>query len=186
MGGFEGLEPGAYGLLMVDPPWRFATYSEKGRSRTADVHYDCMAAPDILALPVKELAARDCFLWLWATHPALPMQIETARQWGFEYATSGVWVKRTLNGKLAFGQGYRLRSASEPFIIATRGNPKNARDVRTVIEAPVREHSRKPDEAYEIAEHWAGDVRRADLFARQRRPGWDGWGKELGRFEGLA
>lgn len=176
-----------YGLIMADPPWAFEAWSEKGKSRKApEVHYGTMDLDAIKALPVGHLAGRDCVLWLWATHPMIDQQIDVLRAWGFRFATSGVWVKRTRTGKLGFGTGYRLRSASEPFLIGVVGNPATARDVRTVIEGPIREHSRKPDEAYREAERMVGAVYRADLFSRQSRVGWDAWGNEATKFDGAA
>lgn len=79
-----------------------------------------------------------------------------------------------------------LRCAGEPFLIGTIGNPKTAKNVRSVIEGPVREHSRKPDEAFAAAEHLCGDVFRLELFSRQERPGWDSFGNEVDRFSEKA
>ncbi|MFI5409115.1 MT-A70 family methyltransferase [Kaistia sp. UC242_56] len=173
-----------YDLIMADPPWRFDTWSDAGKKhKSPEGHYQTMALADIAAMPVGHLAAKDCMLWLWATHPMLPQQIEICAAWGFKFVTSGVWVKRTVHGKLAFGTGYRLRCASEPFLLATNGDPSTCRSVRTVIEGPIREHSRKPDEAYAEAEKLMAGARRADLFSRQTRPGWTSWGHETGKFD---
>lgn len=180
---FEGLDMFAYGLIMADPPWDFRTYSQAGQKKGPALHYDVMSIDDIKALPVGHLAAPDSLLWLWATHPMLPLQLEVVKAWGFRFVTSGVWVKRTKNGLLNFGTGYRLRCASEPFLIATNGNPKTARNIRTVIEGPIREHSRKPDEAFAAAEALVPGVRRLELFSRQSRSGWDCWGNEAGKFD---
>lgn len=173
----------AYDLIMADPAWLFELRSPKGEAKSPQKHYDCMTIDEIAQLPVGHLAAKDCLLWLWATHPMLPQQIEVGRVWGFRYVTSGVWVKTTASGKLTFGPGYRLRSASEPFLIFTNGNPETVRDVRTVVVGERREHSRKPEEAYATAERLVpGDVRRLDLFSRQERPGWDACGDQTGKF----
>ena len=183
---FGALRPLSYDLIMADPPWRFDLYSDAGEAKSPQAQYATMTIAEIAALPVSYLAAGDALLWLWATHPMIDRQIEVCRAWGFRYATSGVWVKRTTGGALSFGTGYRLRSASEPFLIGVIGNPKTARTVRTVVEGVAREHSRKPDEAYAAAEILMPGARRADLFARQRRPGWDGWGNEIEKFEVVA
>jgi N6-adenosine-specific RNA methylase IME4 len=177
------MRPFAYGLIVADPPWDFVTYSDRGQKKGPASQYSVMSMDEIKALPVGHLAGGDCLLWLWATNPMIDQQIEVCRAWGFRFVTCGVWIKRTKTGKLNFGTGYRLRCSSEPFIIATNGNPPTARDVRTVIEGPIRGHSRKPDEAYAIAEHLAGNVLRADLFSRETRPGWDAWGNESGKFD---
>jgi N6-adenosine-specific RNA methylase IME4 len=86
------------------------------------------------------------------------------------------------HGKLAFGTGYVLRCAGEPFLIGTRGKPKTTRAVRSIVEGPIREHSRKPDEAFAAAEKMMPDARRIELFSRQQRPGWTVWGNEIERF----
>lgn len=182
---FEPLGMFGFDFIMADPPWRFDTWSEAGKKhKSPEGHYRTMSTEDIAAMPVGHLAAGDCTLWLWATHPMIDQQIDVVRRWGFRFVTSGVWVKRTVTGKLAFGTGYRLRSASEPFVLATNGSPETARNIRSVVEGKIREHSRKPDEAYAEAERMMPGARRADLFARQIRPGWTAWGNEVGKFEG--
>lgn len=182
---FEPLTPLSYGLLMIDPPWRFATWSEAGHGKSAQRHYTCMSLSDIKALPVNQLAAPDCALWLWATWPLLPQAFEVMAAWGFRYATGGAWHKTTRHGKTAFGTGYRLRCASEPFLIGTIGNPRNTRGERNLIAGLVRDHSRKPDEAYALCERWLPDVRRAELFSRERREAWDCFGDEVGKFDAV-
>lgn len=183
---FGGMDMFGYDFIMADPHWRFETWSAKGRmSKGPDRHYQTQAIQEIIEeFPIGHLASKTCLLWLWATHPMVDQQIAAGRAWGFKFVTSGVWVKRTVNGKLGFGNGYRLRSASEPFLIFTMCNPETTKSVRTVIEGQVREHSRKPDEAYVEAERlMPGATRRADLFSRQRRPGWEAWGDEIDKFE---
>lgn len=182
---FAPLQPLSYGLIMADPPWRFATRSANGVTRKgAGGQYRTMSLDDIADLPVRDLAGGDCVLWLWATHPMLPQQLAVMSSWGFTFKASGVWVKRTKHGKLGFGTGYVLRCASEPFLIGTLGRPRFAKNARTVVEGLTREHSRKPEEAYAAAERLAPDaVRRADIFSRESRPGWDVWGDEAGKFD---
>lgn len=183
---FGALQPAAYQLLMVDPPWSFAHFSAKGRVKSAQAHYACMSLDDIKALPVRALAAPDAVLMLWATNPLLPRAVEVMDAWGFTFKTAGHWVKKTKTGKLAFGTGYILRGAGEPFLIGTVGKPKTSRSVRSIIEGPVREHSRKPEEAFAWAEALMPEARRVELFARQTRPRWDAWGAEVGKFDEAA
>ena len=133
-------------------------------------------------MPVSHLASRDCVLWLWATNPMLPDAFELMKRWGFRFKTAGHWSKKTANGKQAFGTGYILRCAGEPFLIGTIGEPKTTRSVRSVIEGPVREHSRKPDEAFAAAEALMPGARRIELFSRQEREGWDVFGDETEKF----
>jgi N6-adenosine-specific RNA methylase IME4 len=184
---FGNLPPLSFDLIMVDPPWAFALRSDKGEAKSAQAKYACMTLDEIKALPVGQLARGDAYLWLWATHPMLPQAIDVMAAWGFGFTTSGVWVKTTATGKLAFGTGYVLRSASEPFLIGKFGRPTSAKNIRTVLMAPVREHSRKPDHAYTAAEALAtGATRRADLFSRETRAGWTSWGAEVGKFDQVA
>ena len=101
--------------------------------------------------------------------------------WGFSYVTGGTWVKRGETGKLAFGPGYVFRGNAELVLIGRIGDPPIcSRSIRNVIEAPRRRHSEKPDEAYEAAEKLFGPGRRADLFSRKSRPGWQAWGRQAG------
>lgn len=189
-----GAEPGVtetvtlpgdrFDLIMADPPWRFSTRSAKGiTAKGAGGQYRTMTLEAIMAMPVADIAADDCLLWLWATNPMLPQAFEVMRSWGFTFKTAGHWAKTTRNGKLAFGTGYLLRCAGEPFLIGTRGRPKVTRAVRSVVMGQVREHSRKPDTAFAAAEQLMPDARRIELFSRESRPGWSTWGDETGKFK---
>lgn len=80
----------AFDLIMIDPPWRFETWSDAGRGKSAEQHYDTMSDDEIADLPVGHLAARDCVLWVWGTHPMIDRQIGVARRWGFTFVTSGL------------------------------------------------------------------------------------------------
>lgn len=204
---FINLRPfGGFDLIMADPPWQFELYSKSGEGKAPQGQYSCMSLEAICALPVEAIASADCLLWLWATNPMLPEAITVLQAWGFEFKTAGTWVKRTTRGKDAFGTGYVLRSSNEPFLIGTRGSPKTTRSTRSTIpsyddgfhtvangadwpagsitiEAKVREHSRKPDEAFAAAEALMPDAQRIEIFSRQLRPGWSVWGDEVGKFD---
>ncbi len=184
---------GAYRVIYADPPWRFATYSAKGKGRSPEAHYRCMDFAEIRSLPVADWAAEDCILLLWVTDPLLPRGIELLDAWGFTYKTVGFyWAK--LNRRAdpsAFdersfftGLGYWTRANVEQCLLATRGAPKRlAKDVRRLVVSPRREHSRKPDEIYERIERLAAGPY-LEMFARARRPGWDAWGDQRGLFDG--
>lgn len=171
-----------YGLIMADPPWSFDNYSAAGEAKNAKAQYACTPLDWIKSLPVAHMAGRDCLLWLWVTNPLLREGLEVLDAWGFTFKTAGHWSKKTTNGKQAFGTGYILRCAGEPFLIGTVGEPKTTRGVRSVIEGPVREHSRKPEEAYAAAEQLMPDAWRLELFSRQERAGWDVMGDQVDRF----
>lgn len=184
---FDGLIPLRYGAIIADPPWAYTLYSAAGEKKAPQAHYGCMPFDQLAALPVNQLAAPDCALIMWATAPLLPDAICLMSAWGFTYKTAGTWAKRgKADGAWSFGTGYILRSAAEFYIIGTTGRPRvRSRSVRNLIVAPVREHSRKPDDLHrQIEQLWHGPY--AELFGRERRPGWDVWGNEVGKFEAAA
>lgn len=188
---FGELPPLSYDVILADPATRFETFSDKGAEKSPQAQYDTMSWGELAELPVSQLGRGDTILFMWACWPTLRESIDTMDRWGFRYVTGGAWHKRSKHGKSAFGTGYVLRSASEPFLIGTLGSPATARNVRNIIEtqdldiidAVRREHSRKPDEQYDFCERLAPRaVRFVELFARQRRPGWDVWGNEADKF----
>ena len=172
-------------MILCDPPWRFVTYSAKGLRKSPQRHYACASLADIQALPVRELAHPEgCALLVWATAPMLPQAVETVDAWGFDYRTMGAWAKRSKTGNAwAFGTGYVYRSALEPYLFAAIGRPRQfVRNVRNLIVAPVREHSRKPEDMRaQLEAMFEGP--RCELFARESRPGWDTWGNERTKFD---
>ena len=179
--------------VLADPPWSFENWSAAGEAKNAKAKYPCESTDDIIKIAPKIgldfRCAVACGLELWATAPLMPDALRVMRGWGFGYVTAGAWAKRTKHGKPAFGTGYWLRSAAEFWLIGTRGAPSpKARNVRNLIDAEVREHSRKPDDIYDVCEAlFAGPY--LELFARQApRPGWVAWGNEVGKYaqEGVA
>lgn len=169
-----------YQVALIDPPWSYSCWAGK-ESRTADSHYHVMTLEQIRAMPIVNILERDAAVFLWVTSPLLEVGLQTLRAWFLEYVTIGfTWVKTRADGKPKIGLGHHTRSGSEICLLARRGRGlKRARaDVPQVIHAPVREHSRKPDETRERIERLYGDVRRIELFARQSCPGWARWGFE--------
>ena len=126
----------------------------------------------------------DCVLFLWAIDPMLPDALELIKAWGFTYKTVAfTWAKINESGKDPIGGGYWTRANPEMCLLATRGKPKRLNaDVRQLLMAPRREHSRKPDEVYGRIEALV-DGPYLEMFARQTHPGWDSWGNEVGKFE---
>lgn len=181
----------AYDVVMADPPWPWKAYSVKGHEKSPEAQYETMSFEDIEALRLGDLLAPSGVMFLWCTWPLLDRQIAVMRAWGLELKTGGVWAKRTESGKLRWGTGYVLRSVCEPFIIgALPGHQLRGSSTANLFETAdyaaidglAREHSRKPDEVYEMIEALTPGARRADVFARQVRAGWDGWGNELNKF----
>ena len=109
-----------YDIIYADPPWQYRTYSKKGQGRSAESHYPTMGIEDIKALPVGELAAKDCALFMWITFPCLQEALEVLTAWGFSYKTVAfVWVKQNRKSdSLFWGMGYWTRANDELCILA--------------------------------------------------------------------
>ncbi len=181
---FRGYRRNHFSVIAMDCPWTFLTRSAKGKGRSAEKHYACMSLDEIKQLPVAQLAAPDCMLFFWVTDPFLKIGLDVIAALGFEYKTIGfTWAKQNRAGSGFFtGMGYYTRANPEQCLLATRGAPKRiAKDVRQLIIAPRREHSRKPDEAYERMRRLM-DGPAIELFARTERPGWAVWGNETQKF----
>jgi N6-adenosine-specific RNA methylase IME4 len=181
----------SYRAVIADPPWRFDLRSAQGEQKSAQAQYRCMGFAELVAfareIQLDFLCAPDCALVMWATFPMLPEAIDLMARWGFAYKTGGAWGKLTVSGKLGFGTGYVLRSAAELWLVGARGSiAPEVHDERNLILAETRGHSRKPDALYGIVERmWPGG-RYLELFARQRRAGWDAYGDALGGFVGAG
>ena len=135
-----------------------------------------MSVEDICALTVANLATPDAMLFLWAPAPLLTDAINVMTAWGFEYATNAVWVKDRI------GMGVYVRQQHELLLIGKRGQgivPDPSLLSSSVIEAPRREHSRKPEQVYELIERMYPELPKIELFARQARSGWMAWGNEV-------
>ncbi|MGH1376671.1 MAG: MT-A70 family methyltransferase [Alphaproteobacteria bacterium] len=183
---------GQYGLIYCDPPWSYKMWGDDtGYEKSPDKHYSCMSHDDLLGMRDNVLfaTAPDAVCFMWAVWPMLDQAQALMKAWGFTYKTGGAWHKRSKlwtpdceEPKSAFGTGYIFRSASEPFLIGTVGDPKtNNKSTRNIIEAAVREHSRKPDCVYDMIEGLF-DGAYLELFARNERPNWASWGNETGKY----
>ncbi|WP_316979982.1 MT-A70 family methyltransferase [Shumkonia mesophila] len=185
-----------YSILYADCPWRFEVFDrETGLAKSPDRHYRTMAVEEIAALPVAAMAAKDAFLVMWVYDPLLPAAFTVAKAWGFRKFITPLfrWFKTT-DGQLrlfdptprpGFSTGYHTRGgACEECWLFRRGRglPVLRHDIRKEFFAPIREHSRKPDEVAGWIVDLYGDAPRVELFARTARPGWDAWGNEVGKF----
>jgi N6-adenosine-specific RNA methylase IME4 len=174
---------GVYGVILADPPWPFATYSRKGKGRSAEAHFPSMPVADIAALRVADWAERDSVLYLWATVPHLPSALAVMAAWGFGYKSAFVWIKDRS------GTGYWARNRHEHLLVGARGPKVCPRfrgiEVRdSVIAGQQRGHSHKPDRVVEIIESYHPTAAKLEMFARETRPGWDAWGDQVGLFDG--
>jgi len=160
-------------IILADPPYRYER--QWAVSRNIENHYPTMSTEDICALPVADLATADAMLFLWTPPPLLTDAIAIMEAWGFGYVTNAVWVKDKI------GMGVYLRQQHELLLICKRGNcivPDPSLLSPSVIQAPRRAHSEKPDEAYELIERMYPDLPKIELFARNAREGWAVWGNQ--------
>lgn len=140
-----------------------------------------MKLDDICSLPVSEISADDCILFIWATFPLLPEALKVIDAWGFTYKSIGfLWLKQNRKSPgWFFGLGFWTRGNAELCLLATKGRPKRQSNrVHQFIISPIEEHSKKPDVTRERIVELAGGLPRIELFARQRAKGWDAWGNE--------
>ena len=198
---FGNLPANHYGAILADPPWRYRTWDKREELQktglkkwgVAGAHYRTMDIDEIRVLPVNDLAAPDCALFLWVTWPNLLDALTVIEAWGFTYKTCAfAWTKAHANQIEMFqdeidpyvGLGYWTRANTEPCLLATRGHPVRLnKDVRQAIIEPRREHSRKPKGVHaRIQRLVAGPY--LELFARARHPDWDAWGNEVDKFQG--
>jgi N6-adenosine-specific RNA methylase IME4 len=175
------LPAGKFAVLLADPPWQY-DFSPTDAARAIENHYPTLTADEIACLedadgrPVADLAADDAVLYMWATNPKVAEALTVIEGWGFRYVTNLAWVKDRI------GMGYWARQRHELLLVATRGEmappPEHLRP-DSVIEAPRRAHSEKPDAVHEFIEAIWPDVPKVELFAREARDGWAVFGNQV-------
>jgi N6-adenosine-specific RNA methylase IME4 len=171
-----------YGVIVADPEWRFEPWSrETGMDRAADNHYPTSTLEVIKARDVPSIAAKDCVLFLWATAPMLPHALAVMEAWGSDYKSQVMWRKIRV-GKQR-GTGYWFINEHELLLVGTRGNvpaPAQGTQWPSVIDAPVGEHSEKPEIFLELIEAYFPNLPKIELNRRgSPRGGWFAWGNEV-------
>ncbi len=183
----RGLAPlpsvaGGFATVLADPPWRFQNRTGKvaPEHRRLD-RYDTMTVEEICALPVSSAASSDAHLYLWVPNALVPEGLLVMQAWGFRYVSNLIWAKRRKDGGPdGRGVGFYFRNVTEPILFGVRGNlrtlPPGRRQVN-ILETRKREHSRKPDEQYQLIESCSPGPY-LEMFARYPRAGWQTWGDE--------
>lgn len=170
------LPTGRFRVIVADPPWNYEKRKDDGSHRAA-LTYPTMTTAEICAMPVAERAHEDCLLWLWTTNAFMRDAFQILDAWGFAEKTILTWAKDRM------GTGDWLRGKTEHCVLAVRGSPHvNLTNQTTLLTAPAREHSRKPDEFYALVEQLCPGSK-LELFARQQREGWVAWGAESEKFD---
>lgn len=165
---------GKFNVIVIDPPWPYGTEYDPDGRRSASP-YPEMSLDEIGAIELP--AADDCILWLWTTHKFMRYSFALLDSWGFRDVAILTWIKDRM------GIGSWLRSQSEFCIMGVKGKPTiNLTNQTTVINGPLREHSRKPDEFYSMVESLSPGGYKLDYFSRKERDGWVVFGNDTGRF----
>ncbi len=170
----------AYATIIADPPWKFGD-PLPGKHRGAGKHYQLMETRDIAAyLTAANIeVAQDARLFLWRVAALQRDAIDVLEAWGFSLKAELVWRKLTVHGKPWFGMGRQVRMGHEVCLVGTKGRPPVLNhSTRSVFEAPFTGHSVKPVVFYSIVEELSPGPY-LELFARQRRLGWDALGDEV-------
>jgi N6-adenosine-specific RNA methylase IME4 len=179
----ESLGKRRFATILADPPWQFANRTGKIAPEHARLsRYGTMTVDEISKLPISDFAEATAHLYLWCPNALLPEGLAVMKAWGFNYKSNIVWHKvRKDGGSDGRGVGFYFRNVTELILFGVRG--KNARTLApgrrqvNLLGTRKREHSRKPDEQYEIIESCsAGPF--VELFARGTREGWSAWGNQ--------
>lgn len=172
-----------YSTVLADPPWRFQNRTGKmAPEHKRLARYDTMTTPEISDLPVSKIAAPTAHLYLWVPNALLADGMQVMQSWGFTYKTNIVWHKiRKDGGPDGRGVGFYFRNVTELILFGVRG--KDARTLApgrrqvNIIKTQKREHSRKPDELYDLIEDCSPGPY-LELFARGVRKKWATWGNQ--------
>ncbi len=173
---------GGFKTVLADPPWRFTNRTGKvaPEHRRLD-RYSTMTLAAIKDLEVADAAAKNAHLYLWVPNALLPDGLAVMEAWGFRYVSNVVWAKRRKDGGPdGRGVGFYFRNVTEILLFGVRGSMRTLAPARrqvNMIETRKREHSRKPDEQYELIEACSPGPH-LELFARHPRKGWTVWGDE--------
>jgi N6-adenosine-specific RNA methylase IME4 len=171
-----------YSTILADPPWQFQNRTGKmAPEHKRLLRYPTMELKEILDLPVPKLAAAKSHLYLWVPNALLKEGLQVMEAWGFTYKTNLVWHKiRKDGGSDGRGVGFYFRNVTELILFGVRGSMRTLQPGRTqvnLLPTQKREHSRKPDECYDLIEECSPGPY-LELFARFKRDGWDQWGNE--------
>ncbi len=181
------LSLGKFGTILADPPWKFQNRTGKMAPEHKRLYrYDTMSNEDILAMPIEEVALPQSHLYLWVPNALVENGLQVMRAWGFEYKTMLIWYKiRKDGGPDRRGVGFYFRNVTEIILFGVRGSLRTGQQGRkqeNIILSQKRGHSRKPDEIFPIIEGCSPGPY-LELFARQKRKGWEAWGNETDKFD---
>jgi N6-adenosine-specific RNA methylase IME4 len=162
---------GKFNVFYGDPPWK---YDNSGFDQSAASKYPTMSTPEICELPIENITMPDSVLFLWVTSPLLEDGFMVLNAWGFDYKACMIWEKNR-----APGMGFWLQTYHEILLIGSKGSFLPSIKPPSIVKADVTEHSKKPHEFYGIIESMYPGSQKIELFARNKRDGWEAWGNEV-------
>lgn len=173
----------SYGTILADPPWQFKNRTGKMAPEHKRLNrYATLTLKEIKEIPVSVAAKKDSHLYLWVPNALLSEGLQVMETWGFKYKTNLIWHKiRKDGGPDGRGVGFYFRNTTEMILFGVRGNLRTfdpGRSQVNIIKTQKREHSKKPDELYDIIESCSPALY-LELFARGKRKGWDQWGNQV-------
>lgn len=171
---FKNLPQKSYDIIYADPPWKYSF--SRSSSRKIENHYPTMKLTDIKSLADSLPCEKNCLLYLWVTAPKLIEGLEVMDSWGFKYKSHAIW------DKCRIGMGYWFRGQHELILTGTKGTfspplPKNR--IPSIFKEKRKSHSTKPNCFQEWIENTFPESKKLELFAREKKQGWDSWGNEI-------
>jgi len=179
---------GKFHTVLADPPWQFVNRTGKFSPEYKKIyHYPTLNLQEIKEIPVENCILEPAHLYLWVPNALIFEGLAVMKAWGFSYKTNLVWHKIRRDGKSdGRGVGFYFRNVTELVLFGIKGKSARTLDPgRTqvnLIPCQKREHSRKPDELYDLIERCSRE-KYLELFARKRRRGWEQWGNQIDYYE---
>jgi len=167
-----------YNVILVDPPWKYSDTCEDGaiQSKGADKHYPTMTIQQLSTMDVPYISAKDSILFLWTTSPMLEDSFKIINAWDFKYKASFIW------DKIKHNMGHYNSVRHELLLLCVKGSfqPEEMKLYDSVVSVEkTKKHSEKPEIFYEMIETLYPTSKKIELFARNKRPGWDSWGNKI-------
>ena len=178
----------------MKPPWAYKVYSDKGKGRSAENHYNTMTLDNIKNIKVNDIAEKDSVLILWVTSPCLPEGLEVLKSWGFKFKTvlfcwaklnkhykTNCETKEEFERQFRLNLGHHTRANIELCLLGSKGKgiPRISKSIRQLLIEPIEQHSKKPDVVKNKIISLYGDLSKIELFARCSTDGWTALGNEI-------
>lgn len=173
--------------ILADPPWQFQNRTGKvAPEHKRLTRYETLKLDEICSMPISDITTEDAHLYLWVPNALLLEGIQVLQAWGFKYKTNLIWHKiRKDGGPDGRGVGFYFRNTTEMILFGVKGHMRTLAPGRSqvnIIKSMKQEHSRKPDEQYDIIEK-CSPPDYLEIFGRGSRPGWTVFGNQADDYE---